>query len=337
MKSNIYGFQEHNKTKLNSNISVAMCTFNGELFLPEQLESIARQTVLPNELIVCDDNSTDATLRILKDFQEKSPFNLKIYRNASRLGSTKNFEKAISLCNESIIVLSDQDDIWLPYKMERIAQVFRNYSKIGYVFSDAMIVNERLQSCGYTMWERISFTLHQREDFKQGVQLEILLKHNVATGATMAFRKELRKWILPIPEQWIHDAWIALLLSAAQIKGTLIEEVLIKYRQHSNQFIGTEKLCFTEQLRKAHNTKLDSYGILSKSFEDILNRLILMDKLKVNTKLLIKSNIKHLKIRQEIHEIQRWKRFYWVFKELLNNRYHRFSNGWKSAVKDLLL
>lgn len=328
-------FKEDRKTKNNAGISIAMCTCNGQSFLLEQLESIAKQTVLPNELIICDDQSTDGTLKIVQNFQKKSPFHMKIYLSSSKLGSTKNFEKAISLCYGNIIVLSDQDDVWCPNKIGRMISVFKNYPETGYLFSDAMIVDKKLQNSSFTIWEKISFNSRQRKDYRQGQQLKVLLKHNVVTGATMAFRAELRKLILPIPEQWIHDAWIALLLSASNIKGTFIEEPLIKYRQHSNQLIGTKALSFNEQIQKAYLNKLDYYELLSKSFENILNRLALMDKLRANTELLIQSKIQHLEIRQMIHEVQYWKRWYLVFKEILNDRYNCFSNGWKSVAKDI--
>lgn len=336
IKLNIYDSQKL-KTKINSNISIAMCTYNGELFLQEQLESIATQTVLPNEVIISDDNSTDATLKILREFQEKNLLNLKIFRNKSRFGYTKNFERAISLCRGSIIFIADQDDVWLPYKLEKIIDVFKKYPKIGYVFSDALIVNEKLQNHGYTMWERISFTMRQRRVFRYRDQLEVLLKHNVVTGPTMAFRGELRKLILPIPEKWVHDAWIALLLSAMQQKGAIIEEVLIKYRQHPNQSVGAKKLSFVRQVQKAYHSGSNYFETLSNNFKDILNRLILTNKLKQNNRLLINSKIEHLKARRDMHRVQHRKRFYWIFKELLNNRYQRFSNGWKSAAKDMFL
>ena len=214
-------------SKNNSGVSIAMCTCNGESFLLDQLESISKQIVLPDELIICDDQSTDGTLKIAQNFQKKSTFCMKIYLNSSKLGCTKNFEKTISLCRKNIIVLSDQDDEWYPNKIERTISVFKNYPKIGYLFSDAMIVDEQLQNSNFTIWEKISFDFKQRKDYRQGQQLKVLLKHNVVTGATMAFRAELRKLILPIPEQWFHDAWIALLLSASNIQGTFIEEPLL--------------------------------------------------------------------------------------------------------------
>jgi len=317
-------------------LSIAMCTFNGADYLTEQLDSIVKQTRLPDELIVCDDNSADITLQILNKFRKIAPFQVKIYNNTERLGSTKNFEKAINLCQGDVIALSDQDDLWLPHKIEKLENIFKSNHNIGYVFSDALIVDEQLHSLGYTMWEGIHFSIKQRDIFKQGHQVEVLFKHNVVTGSTMAIKSEIKNLILPISEKWIHDAWIALLVSAAGINGNFIEESLIKYRQHSTQLIGGKKFSFSEQLRKTYNIKSNSYSIMAKQFEDILDRLILMDKLKANTKLLINSKIKHLQTRQNIHEISHLKRFYWIFKELFSKRYHKFSNGWKSVAKDLL-
>jgi len=106
-------------------LSVAMCTYNGEQYLQEQLDSIIAQTRLPNEVVVCDDGSTDATLQILDEFQETAPFPVRIYRNGTRLGPTKNFEKAIKLCSGNVIALSDQDDVWMPHKLERLEEVLK--------------------------------------------------------------------------------------------------------------------------------------------------------------------------------------------------------------------
>lgn len=160
---------------------------------------------------------------------------MKIYCNEKNLGPTKNFEKAISLCSGDIIVLSDQDDVWMPQKLEKLERALKDHPEAGYVFSDAIIVDEKLRPLGYTMWESISFTIHERKHFQKGYQLDILLKRNVVTGATMAFRSKIRDWVLPIPEQWIHDAWISILASALGARGTFIEEPLIQYRQHSMQ------------------------------------------------------------------------------------------------------
>ena len=100
-------------------LSVALCTYNGEKFIAEQLESIARQTVLPDELIICDDRSADQTVQILHEFANKAPFPVSIYHNETTLGVIRNFEQAISLCKGEYIALADQDDVWLPEKIEK--------------------------------------------------------------------------------------------------------------------------------------------------------------------------------------------------------------------------
>jgi glycosyltransferase involved in cell wall biosynthesis len=231
-------------------ISVALCTYNGELYLKEQIESIFKQSRLPDEIIVCDDCSLDSTLKMLNEFRKNSPIPFKIYLNKKNLGVSKNFEKAISLCSGDIIFLSDQDDAWLPEKIEKVIEVFNNNKDCSYVFSDAFIVDENLHSLGYTMWKSISFDRFQRKKFMKGQQLEGLLKHYVVTGSTMAFHSRIREIVLPIPEIWIHDAWITLFGSIFG-KGCFIEEPLIYYRQHNYQLIGGRKLKVIDKSKKS--------------------------------------------------------------------------------------
>ncbi len=100
-------------------ISVAICTYNGEKYLSEQLASIAAQTRLPDEMVVCDDCSSDATPDLVEEFARSAPFPVRFFRNPINLRSTKNFEHAIALCDGDFIALCDQDDIWLPEKLAR--------------------------------------------------------------------------------------------------------------------------------------------------------------------------------------------------------------------------
>src|SRR5580658_5936011 len=90
-------------------ISIAMCTYNGSPFLDEQLQSIVSQRRLPDEMVICDDGSSDKTISILRDFAGLATFPVQVFRNEKRLGPAKNFEKAISHCGGDIIILSDQD------------------------------------------------------------------------------------------------------------------------------------------------------------------------------------------------------------------------------------
>src|SRR5262249_18454629 len=100
-------------------LSVALCTYHGASYVDAQVASLTRQTRLPDELIVCDDLSTDDTVSILERFARAAPFPVRIHVNEQTLRSTKNFEQAISLCSGDVIFLCDQDDVWEPEKLAR--------------------------------------------------------------------------------------------------------------------------------------------------------------------------------------------------------------------------
>jgi glycosyltransferase involved in cell wall biosynthesis len=217
-------------------ISIAMCTYNGSKFLGEQLSSILEQTKLPHELVVCDDASTDATSQIVEAFALDAPFPVRFFRNQATLGSTRNFEKAISLCVGQAIALCDQDDIWLPNKLERLASVLDSEPQVGGVCSNAFLMDERSEPFPDSLWERRNFTPRLQAAFQRNSALQ-LLQYNAATGATFVFRSEFVKQITPIPPEWVHDAWIALLV-ATQSRVQLVPEKLISYRIHAAQQIG---------------------------------------------------------------------------------------------------
>ena len=106
-------------------ISVAMATYNGARFIGQQLDSFTRQTLLPDELIICDDGSTDSTLNIIGDFSRTAPFPVKVVNNPTRLGFTANFLQGSTDVPGGFIAFSDQDDEWLPPKLYRVRQASR--------------------------------------------------------------------------------------------------------------------------------------------------------------------------------------------------------------------
>ena len=220
-------------------ISIALCTYNGEQYLRSQLDSFLEQHRLPDELIVCDDRSSDETTQIVERFAARAPFTVDLFVNEKNFGSTRNFEKAISLCTGDLIFLSDQDDVWLPQKIERIESEFTKDEGAGLIFSDAEVVDEDLKPLGLRL---SSLTFHDscRQDMRNGKQFESLLRQNFVTGATAAFRSSFREILLPTPDgvpNLIHDAWIALSI-ANEARIVFIDEPLIKYRQHGSQQIG---------------------------------------------------------------------------------------------------
>src|SRR5262245_48111587 len=117
--------------------SVAMCTYNGSRYLSAQLDSIGTQTRPPDELMICDDGSVDDTVQLIEKFADSAPFVVRLEVNSANLGSTKNFEKAIQRCKGDLIALADQDDVWLPRKLELLEAEFQRSPNVGLVFSDA--------------------------------------------------------------------------------------------------------------------------------------------------------------------------------------------------------
>jgi glycosyltransferase involved in cell wall biosynthesis len=225
-------------------ISVAMTTFNGAPYLREQLDSIFAQNRLPDELIVCDDRSTDTTAELLRDYSERAPFPMIVVHNDRRLGSTKNFEQAIRLCSGDLIALSDQDDVWYPHKLDVIERRFEADLDLGVVFTNADLIDQNGAPLRRDLWSRCRFTQSRRQALSSSRRYDLLLGLPFTTGATMVFRSTFKALILPIPADsptFVHDRWITVLIAAVGRIG-IIANSLIAYRLHRQQQLGVSRL-----------------------------------------------------------------------------------------------
>lgn len=214
-------------------ISVAMCTYNGERFLADQLNSILTQTLPPDEIIICDDGSRDRTMEIGRDILSRWGGMFEIVQNDKNLGFVKNFEKAICLCHGDIIFLSDQDDVWLPEKIEKMMALFQDHPDTVLVFHDAELVDEQLRVLDTSFWKILGF---EPEPFLHGDYRQ-LVDHNVVQGSACAFRRELAHRAIPFPESCIHDEWLAL-VSLDMGKIIPLPLSLMKYRQWGHNALG---------------------------------------------------------------------------------------------------
>ena len=327
-------------------LSIALCTYNGAEFLPEQLGSIAKQTRPPDELVICDDCSTDETRRVVTSFAANAPFAVVLHVNEMNLGSTKNFEKAVSLCTGDIIALSDQDDVWLPNKLERLEKIFSESPEVGIVFTDAELVDENLVSKGERLWE-YTLTPLEQQMFEAGRAFDALLRYNVVTGATMAFQARFRELVLPVPTYLIHDGWIALMI-AMVAPVVAVPELLIKYRQHPGQQLGVNqrqgmRIQIVESIdRKAKRQSYYTSEI--KKIDHVTARLRAVnndpagnpDYFVTSDRILLMDDLRaHYCVRGRLPE-SRLQRVPLVMREVVSGRYARFSNGAASAIKDLL-
>ena len=254
-------------------ISVALCTYNGESFLREQLDSILSQTFPIQEIVVCDDFSTDTTNEILEEYQIKFPEIFRIHTNAKTLKSVKNFEKAISLCSGDIVFLSDQDDVWLPEKVETILNYFNENPDIDALATNGFAIDENSNflSNHFTSWD--VFGKFLTENPKYTFFNFITQKGNFATGATMAFRRNIIKNIIPFPsniKKYHHDEWIATYVSANEKFG-YINKKLIKYRIHESQQEGGIAFENGEIYKTIYN--YFSFNTFKEDFISLRNRL----------------------------------------------------------------
>jgi glycosyltransferase involved in cell wall biosynthesis len=336
-------------------ISVALCTYNGEKFLQQQLESIEQQVRKPDELVACDDCSGDGTLEILKAFREGASFPVHIHRNENNLGSTKNFEQVIGLCSGDIIALCDQDDIWKPIKLERLETALQANPEAGYVFSDAELVDENAQTMPNSLWASVGFRGEVRKRFEKGEQVRCFARQHIVTGATMAFRASVGRLAMPFPidGNWIHDGWIALVASALGSYGVPLDEPLVAYRQHSNQQIGAPKPKAEEQKKQSllemyHELKRN-HQYLFAEWEKRYQRTLRLKEILVQMKnshssSVLESNLAyfqefetHFRNRRKILTSKNLGRYGLILQEAISGRYGQFSDSWRSIFRDLFL
>jgi glycosyltransferase involved in cell wall biosynthesis len=317
-------------------ISVALCTFNGERFIQEQLQSILGQSRLPDELVVCDDGSTDHTVEILETFAGSSPFPVRVMCNPIKLGPAQNFGQAIALCTGDLMAFCDQDDRWMPEKLARFENAFTKDSKLAYAFSDARMCDENGTDLGYLLWTSVYFVGRLRRMFDAGKGFEVLLRQNVATGATLCFAAKYRSLILPIDRHWMHDGWTALLLSAVG-RGVAIAEPLVTYRQHPDQSIGAARRSMYQQYLNAKNMGLMVFAEQADAYKAALARLQEQTDYDVPTSVIegLQEKVKHCRLRSAIRLRKSSKLS--AVSELFSLRYRRFSLGWKSFAQDLFL
>ncbi len=314
-------------------ISVALCSYNGEKYIEEQIKSILEQTVKVDEIVVCDDMSKDRTGEIVRQIQRSNigKTEIRVYVNKTNLGVTKNFEKALSLCKGDIIFLSDQDDIWIKNKVEIILDIFNENEKCQLVFTDAYLVDESGNDMANNLWKLTNPPVKGNYCIRDFFGLRFV------TGATVALRKGLLKHTLPIPDCWIHDAWLA---ANASIYGGVksINEKLIMYRQHRKNVIGAKKRSLYEQIRYTLKHIEDS-----KKFRAIMkNRFITLYKrskaqMTEIEKRTIKEGIRFWNDSENIKKVSKFKGINLIIRNIAKRNYKKYNHGFYGAMVDLLI
>mgnify|MGYP003290178900 CR=1 FL=1 len=323
-------------------ISIAMATYNGEKYLQEQLDSFVAQTVLPDELVVCDDCSKDRTIEILEAFKAKVNFEVRIIRNEINSGYAKNFARVIGEAKGDYVFLSDQDDVWYPNKIETVLNAFKEKPDAQLVAHNARCVDAELRPMGMTL-----FDCDRIHGLRYGSAIH---------GFVTCLKRSYLNYMLPIPYCYTHDRWLSLPASELKIRYEL-DTVLCDYRRHENavtfDYIGAKENLFqvikdkwkglTESVKRARSleeidyryTRESSIAEFSKKVRGSKEFPVWINKDTLD-ELEKKANIKleAFRIRYDAISVKGFKRLKRVVKAFYAGVYKNF-HGIQTALDDL--
>jgi glycosyltransferase involved in cell wall biosynthesis len=250
--------------------TVLMTTFNGDRFLDAQLKSIIGQTLPPDRILVLDDGSADGTVAMMQAAAQACPVEIVVDAH-EHLGLAANIGRGLTAIDRGPVALADQDDIWSPTKLERLARHLVDGPRPQAVFSDGVVIDRFGNVQAPSLWRRAGMRPRECRQAVAGQNFSILLRWNHVTGAAMAFNTALLELALPLPDPPVmHDAWLALLAAAA---GTLVgvPDPLIRYRLHSTNVAG---LAPTSPLDALHERNArDARGTEEGLFMSAITRL----------------------------------------------------------------
>ncbi len=235
-------------------VSVVIATYNGEMFLREQLDSVINQTYPAIEIIAVDDCSTDNTVNILNEYAGKYA-HLKIFKSSINRGYIKNFERGMQIASGKFIALCDQDDTWDAAKLMLMVEAIDNYNML---YCDSEIVDGNLNSLGKKMSDMKNLATYS--------SCMVYATDNCTAGHASLITKKLYLLSVPFPEVIPHDWWLAYV---ATLYGGIkyLDKALVKYRHHGNNVIGA---VHSHQPKKK---KVSGHGKKQQARKNTLERL----------------------------------------------------------------
>lgn len=203
-------------------ISVVLCTYNGDKYLDQQLQSIVNQSITPDELIICDDASTDLTCEIIQKYCRQFDY-IQFHRNETNLGFQKNFQQALLKTTGDYIAISDQDDVW---GTEKLAILIKSFdASCLLVYSDSEFIDGNGIKTGKCMSDN--------KNMIEGYNPLAFIKYNCVSGHSLMIRNDLIKEALPFPEHIFYDRWLAF-IAALHGKLRFVNAPLVMHREHSS-------------------------------------------------------------------------------------------------------
>lgn len=320
-------------------ISIAMATYNGALYIREQLQSFVDQTRQPDELIITDDCSTDQTEAIVREFAKNAPFVVEFHRNEKNLGYCGNFNAALMKTTGDLVFLSDQDDVWFPEKIEHMVGVAERNPQALVVMNDAALTDGELNEVGLTKVGQIRSAGFSMKAF--------------VMGCCCAVRRELLDFCMPIPAGIKgHDNWIVHFAEA--VNGKVVDDrVLQYYRRHESnesQFIANRTTKVTKRQVFFHSVRnLFSGDAREKEKEQMAQQQLMIEGIRrvlpvaperyqkgLQSMLeTAETNARSYKLRVGVREKSLVPRIFATLGLLFRGEY-RNSSGFKAVLRDLV-
>lgn len=324
---------------LHLRVSIAMATYNGERYLGEQLDSLALQTRLPDELIVSDDCSNDRTVAIIQEFESRSPFPVRVLRQEQNRGSSKNFDHAVASCTGDVIFLCDQDDVWMPDKVSDMVNAFIQSPAVGLVISNSMLVDDASTPIGRKLYIR-RFPRSTRVYPSGEPALRTVLAAGLLFGHTMAFRcmPALCGPTARASRNWGQDC-VRALVAGALSDVVVLPDALTKHRRHQAQLTHGHELHRTRWVRLWKAFASESGGRekrigFAKKMLEISDLLKSLEADPAAVRFL--EGTARFALFQASLNPSRMRRICPVLRNLLSGSYHTYANGFSTAARDAL-
>ena len=320
-------------------ISVALRVFNSARYIGEQLESILAQSVIPDEIVIGDDGSTDSTADIIRMISEAAGFthpDIKwVILPSTHIGIGANIERTMAACTGDIIVVCDHDDRSRPDRFERLRAEFERRPSICFIHSEAELIDSRGNSMAARLTPTQLFSRWEQRRYRDGDAFEVLVRRNIVTGATSALRRELLGRARPFPTTWVYDEWLGI-VAAAECGLDIIDDPLLDYRQHSSNKSGVRKRGFSEKMRMLRK----SGG--ARNARQLARATVLIEKIEqlgstvpVRYLELAKEKVRHETMRSRMPR-NRILRAFPVLREAARGAYTSSGRGKKDILLDLV-
>ena len=319
-------------TSDNLRCAVVLCSWNGERHLPQQLDSLRAQTHRVDQYVLSDDGSDDGSWNLLQSFageQRAIGVDVVLHRNANASGYIRHFEQALARADADVLFTCDQDDFWHPGKIAAMMAMFAADPALLVLHSDARLVDGAGAPTGRDLFDVLDVAPRELAAMHRGDAFDVLLRRNIATGATMALRREVLALSTPFAAHWAHDEWMAMIASMHGRVDT-IERALIDYRQHDGNQIGATAKSPLQQI---------GIGVSRRAYQErqVLRMRELEQRASAYSPVIraaVDDRSRHAVARADL-PASPFARIAHVGRELLRGGYHRFGSGLRSALADL--